>query len=387
MPEQEQVGPLPGGDRAAVAQAENGGRVDRGGGNGLGRGQPAEADGEGEGKRHGVGGRGAGVAVGRERHGTALRDKEAGPGIAAVNMEAGAGQNNPHGARLGEGDEVGLGRRLQMVHAARAEADGLGDHAERSKLVGVDAERVMLGGFFKKPHTGLERPGAVLAKGVDGDVGKFLRDARQHFLHHHPGVFVQFALERVAEQRRRHDGAGPLMAGAHDGPEHLQFLLGLQAIAAFDLHRCGAFGEHRRQTLLEVGGELFLGGFAHGTDGGVDAAAGLENFEIRDTPEPLLPFIEPVTGPTGVGMAIHKARHQHPALRVDDLRVGRGFHLDSHRGDLAVGHEHFADGNEPQVTQFLAAAWTSARRQGQDAGVANKEAHRWAKPVRKERNR
>src|ERR1035438_133511 len=68
----------------------------------------------------------------------------------------------------GQGDEVGLGRGLEVVDAARMEPDRLRDHAEGAELVGVDAERMVPRGPFEEPHAGLPRPGALLNAGIHG---------------------------------------------------------------------------------------------------------------------------------------------------------------------------------------------------------------------------
>src|ERR1035441_2731769 len=87
---------------------------------------------------------------------------------APAGMEARAGQDDAACLGSGQGDEVGLGRGLEVVDAARMEPDRLRDHAEGAELVGVDAERRVPRRLFDEPHAGLPRPGALLNAGIHG---------------------------------------------------------------------------------------------------------------------------------------------------------------------------------------------------------------------------
>src|SRR5204862_5948936 len=84
----------------------------------------------------------------------------------------------------------------------------------------------------------------------------------------------------------------------------------------------GAAGGHEVEAGAEQVGELFLGRGSGGADGGHDAAAGFEDVEVGDAAALLVPLVEAVAGPAGVGVAVGEGGHEDAAGGVD-LAGGR----------------------------------------------------------------
>ena len=101
------------------------------------------------------------------------------------------------------------------------------------------------------------------------------------------------------------------------------FGLGVQPVAALDLHCRRAACGHRTEPLHSQGPQSLVRCRAGRANGRQDAATGLQDGGVVGAREPLLELAGATACPHGVCVAVDQAR-QHQASRRVDLVVGRG---------------------------------------------------------------
>ena len=120
MPQQNQIRPLTGRNRAAVAEPKQGGGVHRGGADRLGRGQAAASNGKRDRKRHGRGGRRARIEIGGYDDVGPAFHKSTAAGVAAVRAKPGDGQKHRGGMARRDRIEVVAIAAEELVFAVVA---------------------------------------------------------------------------------------------------------------------------------------------------------------------------------------------------------------------------------------------------------------------------
>ena len=140
---------------------------------------------------------------------------------------------------------------------------------------------------------------------------------------------------------------------------------------------------------------MLLGFGAHRAHGRGAAATRLQDLPVGNAAQLLLPLAEPVPRPAGVGVAVDEARHEHPAVGLDDLRAFGHLELGRDGRDRPLRYEHVAVFDDSQFAQSGAPARAVFAGEGEDAGIADQQSHVlpvrgprgfFPSPGRKERN-
>ena len=141
-----------------------------------------------------------------------------------------------------------------------------------------------------------------------------------------------------------------------DRVEHLELGCAVEAVARLNLDMGGASGAHLAQAGADPLDQLVVAGFAHGANGGHDAAACGKNVEIRRSRQTHGRLGEAFARVAGVGVTIGERGHDHPPLDIDLVAVeGRRITRANHF-DAPFVHDHIAALDHAEIAHRTASA-------------------------------
>ena len=269
----------------------------------------------GEDELHVAGRAGAGVEVGGKRDGQTALDHLADGGALHPEEERRAGQHRGHRLALVECRNLLIARVFQVVNRQCIVFYADLDAAGAGHLVGVDFRpQTVLDALHQDALGLLGGEEALVAEDVH-EVGELLgRHHRNHLvddeIHVAVGIVLVEQRYRMGSEEVGLDGERGVLFQLADDAQHLELVLGGEAVAALDLARARAEGGHLLQPLPCLVVELFFGCLVQPFRGVEDAAAALEDFLVAQTLD-LVDVLDLA------------------AARIDDVRVG-----------IAEGGEH-----------------------------------------------
>ena len=262
-----------------------------------------------------------------------------------------------------------------MLRGDRSQLAGELAAADGLDLVGVDlGTQTVLEARLEHLTGLLHRKGVGLAEHVAEPRDALLLNERHHLLTHKADILGAVGFVLSGHKVRAHEGRDHvhrvLLVEVADHTQRLELMLGGKTVAALGLAGGRAEGHHLVERLRRLGGQLLLGGSARGVGGGLDAAAGVLNFEVGLAVQLHAQLILPPAAENKVRMGVHETRRDELSLGVDDLRpLGCGSLAGADGGDHAVLDEHPRVLEKLDLTLLAAAMGAFALGRGEQANV------------------
>ena len=212
-----------------------------------------------------------------------------------------------------------------------------------------------------------------VGKALGGHSGDHLVDDEVNIVGLAAGIFASHGMS--AQEGRYHTQTGALLdAGYH--AQHLEFVLGVEAVAALYLDGSGALGNHLAHALHGSVVELLLGHEVQAVGAVEDAAATAGNLGVGESVDFIHKLLLATASIDDVGVRVAPAGQHCAAAGINNL-VNIGWHgavVGSVKlGDDAVFHEHPSVVDGIELRHLLTASFehTPAVDTGEGGDILN----------------
>ncbi len=194
------------------------------------------------------------VEIGGQRHGRAAVDQTAGGRVAPLpQKQERAGQQCGHGSRASEGLDAGVRDGAEVIGGSRTVFDRQLSPAARLELVRMEAgHQAVIQSSIQHSARLLWCEDAGFHKHVTEDSQAQLGNGGYHLTRHQLDILVPAVAvlrrKRVGTQKSGDEFQRSFLGKTRDGSQHLEFVLQREPIAALDLRRRCAMGEHSPQA-------------------------------------------------------------------------------------------------------------------------------------------
>ena len=273
-----------------------------------------------------------------------------------------------------------------MIYAERSVGHSHLYSPAHMELVGVKFRaQAVLRSSFQNTRSILYGEEAFFAEYVH-EIGQTLgRHCRDHFVADLGHIIFPSHIARhcVSAEEGSADFRRNRLGNATDHPQHLEFVLGVQAVAAFDFNRTRAFGHHLPHPLQALPVKFVFRSGVEQVGGIQDSAATSSNLGIREAADLVFEFQFTAPRPHYMGVGVAECRKDHSAARVN-LTVYRRGGIPLY--DFSPEIEYpVAVEEQPGITEAADLAHSGALLSGsvgdagQQADVANKRFHQYHK--------
>jgi hypothetical protein len=138
-------------------------------------------------------------------------------------------------------------------------------------------------------------------------------------------VVTELGWNDVGAKERGHQAHGLGFREPAIQPQQAELVLPVEAVAALALHGRHAEREHVAEEAGGAGRELLVAGGTGEPHGPRDPAAGRRDLEVTPSEQPLLELLRAPAAERQMGVAVHQARDDQAATRVEPGGAGVGF--------------------------------------------------------------